>query len=142
MRSLRSIRPAIKCHGGKYFLSQWITSQSPERYPDLSYVEPFCGGASVLLNEPRSAFEVINDLDPAVQDPYTAMRDDAEQFPRELELLDYSGTTFHRAIVRQGPVRAGVDRAGNKFVLRRMSRGGLRTAFAWSERLRGGQPVA
>jgi len=47
---LRRIRPAFKCHGGKYYLSRWIISQFPERYSDLSYVEPFCGGASVLPN--------------------------------------------------------------------------------------------
>ncbi len=71
---------------------------------------------------------------------HTALRDDAEQFSRELQLLDYSETTFQRAKERQDRARPGVDRAVNGFVLRRMSRGGLRTAFAWSVRLRGGQP--
>ena len=33
-----------------------------------------------------------------------------------------------------------VDHGVNEYVLRRMSRGGLKKAFAWSERKRGGQP--
>lgn len=137
---MQRIRPAFKCHGGKYYLSRWIISQFPAGYSDLSYVEPFCGGASVLLNKQRSAFEVINDLDPAIYDLYMALRDTAEPFAHGLQALDYAETTFRRARERQGRCEAGLDRATNEYILRRMSRGGLRAAFAWSERLRGGKP--
>lgn len=133
-------RPAFKCHGGKYYLARWIIAHFPPNSCDLVYVEPYCGGASVLLNKQRSAVEVVNDLDPAVYDLYTALRDTPEPFVRGLHALDYAETTFLRAKERQNRCEAGLERATNEYVLRRMSRGGLRTAFAWSERLRGGQP--
>ncbi|MBY0456068.1 MAG: DNA adenine methylase [Gemmataceae bacterium] len=137
---MQKIRPAFKCHGGKFYLSRWIISQIPAGYSDLSYVEPFCGGASVLLNKQRSAFEAINDLDPAVYDLYTALRDTPEPFAHGLHAHDYTEKTFRRAQERADRCEAGLDRATNEYILRRMSRGGLRTAFAWSERLRGGKP--
>lgn len=137
---MKRLRPAFKCHGGKYHLAQWIISHFPPNYCDLVYVEPFAGGASVLLNKERSAHEVVNDRDPAVHELYAALRDIPEPFAHGLLALDYSETTFRRARERQGRCEAGLDRATNEYILRRMSRGGLRTAFAWSERLRGGKP--
>lgn len=46
--------------GGKTRLVNWIIEQLPEH---TTYVEPFGGSASVLLNKPRSRIEVYNDLD-------------------------------------------------------------------------------
>lgn len=137
---MQRLRPAIKCHGGKYYLSPWIISLFPPEYPSLAYVEPFCGAASVLLNKRRSMVEVVNDLDPAVYDLHRALRDEPERLASELRAVAYAEATFHSARGRQGRCEAGMERAVNEFVLRRMSRGGLRSAFAWSDRRRGGQP--
>jgi DNA adenine methylase len=135
------IRPAFKCHGGKYYLSEWIISHFPENYKDYTYIEPYCGGANILINKEKSPLEAISDTDLTVIQIFRALRDEPKEFARRLNLMKYCQETFDRAVKRQnGPFDDYLDQAINEYVLRRMSRGGLRKAFAWSNRLRGGQP--
>jgi site-specific DNA-adenine methylase len=57
------IRGPIKCHGGKFFLSQWIVDHFPNDYEEYDFIEPYVGGGSVFLNKNRSkTIEVINDI--------------------------------------------------------------------------------
>lgn len=64
------------------------------------YVEPFGGGASVLLNRPRSKIEVYNDLDDAVVNLFQVIRDDElfRSFKRAVSLMPYSRSEFERSI--------------------------------------------
>jgi DNA adenine methylase len=138
---MKTIRPVFKCHGGKYYLVQWIISHFPENHVEMTYVEPFCGGANILLNKEKSKIEIINDLDVNIVDIYRALRDEPKEFIRRLNLCKYCEDTFNRAIKKSStPFGDYLDHAINEFVLRRMSRGGMKKAFACSNRTRGGQP--
>jgi DNA adenine methylase len=73
-----------------------------------SYVEPFGGGASVLLNRPRVGVEVYNDLDAALVNLFQCVRDRGEELYEYLRLVPYSRVEFERCLgfdALQDPVR-------------------------------------
>lgn len=140
MRIVKSkIRPAVKYHGGKYYLASWIAGHFPKDYRDMTFVEPYCGAASVLLNKEKSATEVLNDIHPGLIALLRAIRDDCGELMKRLRRLNYAKETFEAARARKD-FKDCLEVAVNEFVLRRMSRGGMKEAFAWSKRQRGGQP--
>lgn len=53
-------RPALRYHGGKFRLANWVMQFFP---PHRIYTEAFGGAAGVLLQKPRCYGEVYNDLD-------------------------------------------------------------------------------
>lgn len=130
------IRPPVKYHGGKFYLARRIILLFPEHE---TYLEPFGGAASVLLNKPRSKVEVYNDLDVSISRLFRVLRDHSAEFLNRIESLQYCETSF----VQAGNVPSEADDlelAVRDFVRRRMSRGGLRESFSWSTRLRGRRP--
>jgi DNA adenine methylase len=135
------LRPPIKTHGGKFYLSNWVIENFPKDYQKLDYCEPFCGGASVFLNKERSPEETIADVDRGVICVFKALRDEPKEFIQRLKRTKYTESTFKYHLKRsEGDIKDYIEKAANEYILRRMSRGGLKKAFAWSERLRGGVP--
>lgn len=136
------VRPVVKCHGGKFYLAQWIISHFPKDYNQLTYVEPFIGGGSVLLNKALSVQEIINDKDRKIISIWKALRYQPDAFACELGQCPYLQEAFDwaKASLDQEESADYVKLAVWEYVVRRMSRGGMRKAFAWSKRLRGGKP--
>ncbi|MBV6573885.1 DNA adenine methylase, partial [Acinetobacter baumannii] len=87
----RFAHPLIRYHGGKFRLSDWIISFFPNHNV---YVEPFGGGASVLLNKEPSRVEVYNDLDDDVVNFFKVLRNKelAKQLAEAIYLTPYSRT--------------------------------------------------
>jgi DNA adenine methylase len=88
------MRPALRYYGGKWKMAPWIISHLPEH---RIYVEPFGGGASVLLRKPRSNSEVYNDIDAEVHNVFVQLRDNGQELKRLLSLTPFSRLEFEEA---------------------------------------------
>lgn len=86
-------RPVLRYHGGKWQLAPWIISHLPAH---RTYVEPFAGGASVLMRKPRAFSEVYNDTWSVVVNVFRILRDPvlAAELERVLRLTPYSREEF------------------------------------------------
>lgn len=89
-------RPALRYHGGKWLLAPWIIAHFPAH---RLYVEPYAGGAAVLLRKPRSYAEVYNDMDDEVCTLFRVLRDPpaAARLAELLELTPFARTEFDGA---------------------------------------------
>src|SRR5262245_58814798 len=86
-------RPVLRYHGGKWRLAPWIIEHFPEH---RIYVEPYGGGASVLLRKSRAFAEVYNDLDGDVVNVFRVLRDraSAAALIRAIELTPWARDEF------------------------------------------------
>lgn len=89
-------RPLLRYHGGKWQLADWIISQFPSH---RTYVEPFGGGASILLRKNRSRTEIYNDLDQEIVNVFRVYRDPetAIELIDRLALTPYAREEFELA---------------------------------------------
>jgi DNA adenine methylase len=136
---MKTKRPPFKTHGGKRYLAKFIIDQFPENYENMFYLEPYVGGGSIFFNKKRSGEECLNDLHPGIVQIFRALRDEPQEFIRRLKKLEYAQETFDTHL-KKTEFDDYLNHAVNEFVLRRMSRGGLKKHFSWSKRKRGGKP--
>jgi len=120
------LRPPVKWHGGKFYLAQRIVSLFP---PHHTYVEPFGGAASVLLNKPPSPVEVYNDIDQRITRLFRVLRDHPEEFLRRLALTPYSEAEWRLC---EQPASDEIEQARRDFVRWRQSIGGRGDAFSYT----------
>lgn len=125
--SPRTIRPPVKWHGGKHYLAKRIVARF---VPHHTYVEPFGGGASVLLNKEPSKVEVYNDLDERITRLFRVIRDRGEEFRLQLSLTPYSEREFESAVE---PATDELEQARRDFVRWRMSLGGRAKGFSFTK---------
>lgn len=132
----RKLRPPLKWHGGKTYLARRIIALMP---PHRVYVEPFIGGGSILLNKPRAEREVAGDVDARLVLFWRELQRRESDVPGLVATVRYTEEEFRAAdalLMADHPaVRSVAFLVQNRF-----SRGGLGKDFAWSDRLRGGQP--
>ena len=91
MKTLAKLRPAVKWHGGKAYLARKIVSMLPVH---KTYVEPFAGGLSVLLNKPRSAREIVGDLNADLIGFYRCLQDRDRGLLERLRTIPYDAGSF------------------------------------------------
>lgn len=108
-------RPLLRYHGGKWILGKWIISFFPKH---RKYVEPFGGGASVLLQKERCFAEIYNDLDNEIVNLFEVVRDDGNRLKRALELTPFSRYEFEKSLL---PVEDNFEKARRTVVRSYMS---------------------
>lgn len=122
----RHLRPPVKWHGGKFYLSQRIIEEFPEHH---TYVEPFGGAASVLLNKVPSSVEVYNDLDHRITRLFRVLRDNGEELHRRLSLSPYSEEEFLSSLDNSDDE---IEEARRDFIRWRLSIGGRGSSFSYT----------
>jgi DNA adenine methylase len=88
------IRPIIRYHGSKWSIAPWVISYIPKH---KVYVEPYGGGASLLLRKSRAHEEVYNDLDSDIVNLFRVVRDNGEELKRLLALTPFSRQEYLEA---------------------------------------------
>src|SRR4051812_40842375 len=83
----------LRYPGGKARLARWVLAHLA---PHAIYVEPYAGGASVLLNKICAQHEVLNDIDDEIVNLLRVMRDPRQsaELVRLLKLTPDSRTEF------------------------------------------------
>jgi DNA adenine methylase len=81
------VKSPVPYFGGKQRIAPWITSLLPDHD---HYVEPFCGGLSVLLAKKPSPMETANDLDGELMTFWRILRDRPTELLRACMLTPHS----------------------------------------------------
>lgn len=130
MNKTSKLKPTFKINGDKYHLCEWIIQHFPENYEEMVYLEPFCGSASTLINKAVSFEEAINDIDQGVVKIMRTIRDQCKEFTDSLRKVKYTKEIFDKAL-EQKEFTSDLDKSVNEFILRRMSKGGLKEVFLY-----------
>lgn len=80
-------RPALDYYGGKWACANKIIALFPEH---KSFVDVFCGAASITLRKPRSKNEIVNDLNSEVTNFFQVLRDRNAELKSLLQKTPYS----------------------------------------------------
>ncbi|GHU29428.1 hypothetical protein AGMMS50256_14300 [Betaproteobacteria bacterium] len=90
------IRSAIRYFGGKWAIAPWVIEHMPDHE---TYVEPFGGGASILLCKPPAKLEIYNDLDSEIVGLFRVLQsgDQCRQLMRMLKRTPWSREQYREA---------------------------------------------
>lgn len=132
---MAKIRAIVKYHGGKGQIFYWVINNFPSYSNFDTYVEPFGGAASVLLNKEPSKIEVYNEIEPCMFHLVNMIKNNFDCLIYDLRRLDYSEETFFKYKNFIYSDLSPVQQAVRTYVLKRMSRSGWEKQFSWSKRI-------
>lgn len=107
-------RPVLRYSGGKYKIGQWIIDEFPEHY---TYVEPFCGGASVFFKKTPSPIEVINDLNDDIINFFDVLRSRRDELVQAIQFTPFARSEQKRAFEQLRSTTDSLERARLVYVL-------------------------
>lgn len=89
--------------------------------PHKTYIEPFCGGASLFFAKPPSPVEVLNDLDKTLISFFAMLRDpiEFEAFHKAVSLTPYSRVEYNGALATWEQIDDKIERLRRWFVANR-----------------------
>lgn len=124
------MRSLIKTYNGKSSLASWIIEHFPEDYQELEYCDLCCGGCSVFLTKKKSVKETLVDCDSGVANILKSLRDESKIFIRKIQQVEYTEAVFEKALRKSAKgYRDYYEEGVNEFILRNMSRNGLKKNF-------------
>jgi DNA adenine methylase len=111
----------VSYYGGKMMIAKKIIAFFPKNH--ITYVEPFCGGGSVLLQKEPSKIEVLNDNDEYVVNFFRVLQqpDKFEKFQRIITLTPWSRKVFDHAKANMAITTNDVYKAVYWFIVLRQS---------------------
>jgi DNA adenine methylase len=124
------VRSAFRWHGGKTFLARRILDLITDHE---IYLEPFAGGANVLLNKYRVPREVLCDLNTELIYFYQYLVENTSLFIAKIKEIPYSRESFTWAKEKRGKTQDPLERALAFFVSQNMSRGGMGQDYSHTE---------
>ncbi|GAB4287361.1 MAG: DNA adenine methylase [Ignavibacteriaceae bacterium] len=83
--------------GGKSYLANWIISNFPQNYRELTYCEVFGGGGWVLFKKDESYVEVYNDLNKNLVNMFKIIRDNFKEFEYKCQWSLHSREMYNEA---------------------------------------------
>lgn len=126
----QKLRSPIRWFGGKGMMAKKIIALFP---PHRTYVEPFGGGASVLIAKKPSPIEVYNDIDSGLINFFRVLRDPVkfERFHRLVALTPYSREEYNFCRKIWEDCKNDVERAHLWYIIARQSFSGV-FGTSWS----------
>ncbi|MGW1437247.1 DNA adenine methylase [Streptomyces griseus] len=119
------MKPPVPYFGAKGRTASWITSLLP---PHRHYVEPYCGGLSVLFAKASSPMETVNDLDGDLVNFWKVLRERPDDLVRVCELTPHARAELTAA---WEPATDEVERARRVWVRLTQGRGGMMRRSGW-----------
>ncbi|WP_025158879.1 DNA adenine methylase [Leifsonia aquatica] len=123
---MTGLKPPFPYFGGKQRIAEQIVARFPKHD---HYVEPYCGGLSVLLAKAPSKFETVNDLDGDVMTFWRVLRDQPEDLERLCALTPHSRE--ESLLARDRRELTDLERARRVWVALTQRRGGQLQATGW-----------
>jgi len=118
------MKSPIRYYGGKSHMLKEIISLFP---PHKTYVEPFGGGAHVLISKQPSELEIYNDIDENLVNLFMVLKD-PDKFYKLYKLLlltPYSKEEFEYSKETLNSTQNDIENAYKYFIMSRMSFNGL-----------------
>mgnify|MGYP003337288209 FL=1 len=125
---MKALRPFFKLSDNKWPLRDWLLSNFPDDYENMTYVEPFGGSVNLIFCKNRSKFEVINDQNKELINIYRAMRDEPSELIKKIISHKFTVEDFEKAESRK-VFDDYLDEAANNIYLRKTSKNGLKNKF-------------
>lgn len=119
------MKSPVPYFGGKQRIAPWISSLLPDHD---HYVEPFCGGLSVLLAKPPSRMETVNDLDVELVTFWRVLRDRPGELIRACALTPHSRA---EQLTSYEPVEDDLELARRVWVRLSQGRSGQTRKTGW-----------
>ncbi|SDD43058.1 DNA adenine methylase [Auraticoccus monumenti] len=121
-----ALRPPLPYFGAKQRIAEQIVALFPEHE---HYVEPYCGGMSVLLAKSPAKIETVNDLDHHLVKFWRVLRDRPDELLRACELTPHSRVELAES--RTTDDCDDLEVARRVWVHLTQGRAGLRTSTGW-----------